>query len=320
MTQTKIAIFEKPKSPKTTDLVKIYLNEIGKIRLLVAEEEILLGKQVQEMAGLLRAKKTLSKKLERECTNSEWANCVSISESQLNQILKAGLQAKKKMIEANLRLVVEVAKRYQNRGVELPDLFQEGAIGLTRAVEKFDPSKGYKFSTYAYHWIRQGITRAIGEKSRTIRLPIHITEKLNKIKKSHCRLAQELGRTATAEEIGSTLKMTVEEVKKYLGWIRGTVSLDVKVGDRENTELLEILPADCVETPDEPTLSAGDLNYLLAHLTSQEREVLILRFGLAGEEQTFKQISQKLNLSRERIRQIEIKALRRLQFIASNLQ
>ena len=166
------------------DTVRTYLRAIGRIPLLTHEQELICGQQVQQMTALLSAKETLARKQGYEPTAQEWADHVEMLETELAEIVRRGQKAKQKMIEANLRLVVAIAKRYQKRGIDLLDLIQEGSIGLTRAVEKFEPGRGYKFSTYAYHWIRQGITRAIAEKARTIRLPIHITEKLNKIKKA----------------------------------------------------------------------------------------------------------------------------------------
>src|SRR6476469_2152727 len=181
----------------TADMVRTYLHEIGRVPLLTHEQEIVYGKQVQQMMALMEAHDALAEKLEREPTQKEWADIVKLSEGELNKIVTLGTRAKRKMIEANLRLVVAIAKKYQKRNMEFLDLIQEGTLGLERGVEKFDPMRGYKFSTYAYWWIRQAITRAIAQHARTIRLPIHITEKLNKIKKVQRELAQKLGRHAT---------------------------------------------------------------------------------------------------------------------------
>lgn len=169
--------------PATTDAVRTYLHEIGRVPLLTREQEITYGKQVQTMMQQLEAKNTLAEQLGREPSQQEWSDAVEMSQDELQTILKQGRRAKGKMIEANLRLVVSIAKKYQKRNMEFLDLIQEGTLGLERGVEKFDPMRGYKFSTYAYWWIRQAITRAIAQTSRTIRLPIHITEKLNKLKK-----------------------------------------------------------------------------------------------------------------------------------------
>ena len=190
----------------TADMVRTYLREIGRVPLLTREQEIVYGKQVQQMMSLLEAKSDLVKKLRREPTLKEWAEQVQKSEAELNEALRAGQRSKRHMIEANLRLVVAIAKKYQKRNMEFLDLIQEGTMGLERGVEKFDPTRGYKFSTYAYWWIRQAITRAIAEKARTIRLPIHITERLNKIKKARQQLSQQLGRTPTLIDILTALE------------------------------------------------------------------------------------------------------------------
>jgi RNA polymerase nonessential primary-like sigma factor len=350
--------FSKSASRRTTDLVRLYLQEIGRVRLLRRDEEVSEAQKVQRYMRLLdlrnesatpadevierfvrlidahdRLASQLGHRpsLERWATAAgvavadlkpsmaagkrRWAELAGLSTQELDQMQSQGIRAKEHMIKANLRLVVSVAKKYQNRGLELLDLIQEGTLGLERAVEKFDPTKGYRFSTYAYWWIRQGITRAIATQSRTIRLPVHITEKLNKIKKAQRKISQEKGRTATIEDIGKELEMTPEQVREVLLRVPRSVSLEIKVGKEKDTELGDLL--ETAETSPEDILMREalqrDLQQLLADLTSRERDVIRMRFGLGdGQPYSLAEIGRALELSRERVRQIEAKALQKL--------
>ncbi len=302
-------------STTSTDTIRQYLREIGRYALLTHEEEIQYGKQVQRMMALLKIRTDLTTQFDRSPTDTEWATAAEMEPTELKSILRTGDRAKRKMVEANLRLVVSVAKKYQRLNLEMLDLLQEGGIGLQRAAEKFDPMKGYRFSTYSYWWIRQAMTRAISEQSRTVRLPVHMTEKLSKIKKTQRQLAVKLGRSSTIAEVAEALAMKPQQVRDCLLQARTPISLDLKVGSEQNTELVELLE-DPGMTPDEYATLNGmreNLAQWMQDLTPQQQQVLRLRYGLADNQpMTLQEISGVLQLTRERIRQIEQSAIKRL--------
>jgi RNA polymerase nonessential primary-like sigma factor len=348
----------RPGNKRTTDLVRMYLQEIGRVQLLGRDEEVDEAQKVQRYMRLLELRVAAAQNgnpviqryinvidardrlasmlghrpsLKRWATEAgiavselkptilagkqSWAEVLNMPLAELDTIETQGLRAKEHMIKANLRLVVSVAKKYQNRGLELLDLIQEGTLGLERAVEKFDPTKGYRFSTYAYWWIRQGITRAIATQSRTIRLPVHVTEKLNKIKKAQRKISQEKGRTASIEDISGELDMTPAQVREVLMKVPRAVSLETKVGKEKDTELGELLETEDISPEDLLTRESlrKDLLNLIAELTDRERDVIQMRFGIgSGQPYSLAEIGRALDLSRERVRQIEAKALQKL--------
>ena len=339
------------------DLLRLYLQDIGRVDLLTSEEEVTLSRQVQQRERLLAQERDLSTRIaairvlldleelqQREAnhishwpTRQEWARAAEMPLSELNrhlnegytlwakesgldakelqQRLREGRRARDRMIQANLRLVVAVAKKYQQRGMELLDLVQEGTLGLERAVEKFDPTRGFRFSTYAYWWIRQGITRAIATQSRTIRLPVHITEKLNRIKRVQQEIASEQGRLASVSDLAKELGVSEDTVRQTLARVPRSVSLETRVGKEQDTQLGDLLE-DGHATPEQTltrNLLHDDLEHLLSELNPREAEVIRSRFGLEDDTpRTLAEIGEAMALSRERVRQIETRALLKL--------
>ncbi len=303
-----------PEGVSIEDPVRMYLKEIGKVPLLSADEEIVLAKAMEEGAKAAELLPELKAALET-CKKSEKAALEKQIEEQ-TEIYNAGEDAKKKLAEANLRLVVSIAKRYVGRGMLFLDLIQEGNLGLIKAVEKFDYSKGYKFSTYATWWIRQAITRAIADQARTIRIPVHMVETINKLVRISRQLLQELGREPTPEEIAVEMKLPEERVREILKISQEPVSLETPIGEEEDSHLGDFIQDDNVPVPAEAaafSLLREQLSEVLGTLTEREQKVLKLRFGLEdGRARTLEEVGKEFNVTRERIRQIEAKALRKL--------
>ena len=294
------------------DSVRAYLRDIGRIPLLEHDEEILLGRKVQRLMEI----KGIESEMEAD-SQADLAGILGITSKQLRQELREGEKAKEKMVTANLRLVVSVAKKYTKRNMELLDIIQEGTIGLVRGVEKFDPGRGYKFSTYAYWWIRQGITRAIAEKSRAIRLPIHVTENLNKLKKAQRELSQLNGQMPDVFQLSERLELPVEEIKDLMCKARQPTSLEIKIGENRDTSLMDLLE-DETQLPDmllEQSCIKEDIRELIGNLPEMQGAVISMRYGI-GEEilepMSMTAIGQVLNMSRDRVRTLEQKAIKEL--------
>ena len=299
------------------DSVRAYLRDIGRVPLLAHDEEILLGRKVQRMMEIEGTRDTCKSSDGVKLTDKELAAELSIDYKDLRRELRDGAKAKEKMVTANLRLVVSVAKKYTKRNMELLDMIQEGTIGLVRGVEKFDPGRGYKFSTYAYWWIRQGITRAIAEKSRAIRLPIHVTENLNKMKKAQRELAQMNGYLPNVFQLSDELGLTVEEIKDLMCKARQPTSLQIKVGENRDTALIDLLE-DESQLPEmllEKSFIKEDIRDLIRDLPEMQAAVISMRYGIGDEmfePMSMTAIGQVLNMSRDRVRTLEMKALRSL--------
>ena len=291
----------------TDDPVRMYLKEIGKVNLLTSEEEIALAQAM--VAG-----KEAREQLETAEKNGE--ELAPETRKELNRLIRKGDDAKQRLAEANLRLVVSIAKRYVGRGMQFLDLIQEGNLGLIKAVEKFDFTKGFKFSTYATWWIRQSITRAIADQARTIRIPVHMVETINKVIRVSRQLLQELGHDPSPEEIAEEMEMPVERVREVLTIAQEPVSLETPIGEEEDSHLGDFIPDEEASEPSEAasfTLLKEQLREVLHTLTPREEKVLNLRFGLDdGRPRTLEEVGKQFSVTRERIRQIEAKALRKL--------
>ena len=304
-----------PDGISVEDPVRMYLKEIGKVPLLSAEEEIELAQKME--TGNVAAEKIQILKSRIEETDDEAEKEEIRAEiKELQKDEGVGAEAKKRLAEANLRLVVSIAKRYVGRGMLFLDLIQEGNLGLIKAVEKFDYRKGYKFSTYATWWIRQAITRAIADQARTIRIPVHMVETINKLIRVSRQLLQELGREPAPEEIAEVMNMPVDRVREILKISQEPVSLQTPIGEEEDSHLGDFIKDDNVPVPADAaafTLLKEQLEEVLGTLTEREQKVLTLRFGLEdGRARTLEEVGKEFNVTRERIRQIEAKALRKL--------
>ena len=286
------------------DPVRMYLKEIGKVNLLTFEEEVELAQTMEAGNAAKEQLEELKDELDDE------------TRAELNKLVKKGERAKQRLAEANLRLVVSIAKRYVGRGMLFLDLIQEGNLGLIKAVEKFDHTKGYKFSTYATWWIRQAITRAIADQARTIRIPVHMVETINKVIRVSRQLLQELGHDPSPEEIAEEMGMPVDKVREILKIAQEPVSLETPIGEEEDSHLGDFIPDEDASEPSEAasfTLLKEQLVEVLSTLTPREEKVLKLRFGIEdGRTRTLEEVGKEFNVTRERIRQIEAKALRKL--------
>ena len=296
----------------TGDSVRAYLRDIGRIPLLEHDEEILLGRQVQRLMEIKACDDLLGNP-----DKEKLADALDVTIKELRKDIRNGERAKDKMVTANLRLVVSVAKKYTKRNMELLDIIQEGTIGLVRGVEKFDPGRGYKFSTYAYWWIRQGITRAIAEKSRAIRLPIHVTENLNKLKKAQRELSQMNGYMPNVFQLSDYLGLTVDEIKDLMCKARQPTSLEIKIGENRDTALIDLLE-DETQLPDtllDQQFIKEDIRELIKDLPEMQAAVISMRYGIGDEmlePMSMTAIGQVLNMSRDRVRTLEHKALKSL--------
>jgi RNA polymerase sigma factor, sigma-70 family len=308
--------------------VELWMLQSRRSQLLTPEEEIRYSQQVQEGERLYKIRKQLAdkRKVDPESISEEdWAKAANLPTWELAVRIQEAEEAKRRLIESNLRLVVSIAKRYASRGISLADLIQEGNLGLIRAVEKFDPERGFRFSTYATWWIRRAIARAVINNSRTIRIPVYVAELINKVIKTELRLQQILQREPTDEEIAAETKMSVERVREIRRAAVEPISIESPVGERDNATLGEFIPSsDIVPTPEDVTerlILREQIDMILEKLQPRERDVVRLRFGLDdGHQRTLEEVGAELKITRERVRQLELRALRKLRQIGERIE
>jgi len=323
LSENKLASISSLKATNDVDLVRSYLRDIGRVPLLSHEQEITLVRQVQEYMQVERAELEIIELTGDKPSIEELSNKLNLSTSTIKKRLRAGQRAKERMVAANLRLVVSVAKKYTKRNMELLDLIQEGTIGLVRGVEKFYPARGYKFSTYAYWWIRQGMTRAIDNSARTIRLPIHISEKLSKMRRVSRELSHKFGRQPTRLEMATEMGIDQKDLEDLISQSAPCASLDAHArGEEDRSTLGELIPDPNCEEPMEGmdrTIQKEHLGTWLSQLNEREQKIMKLRFGLDGEEPlTLAEIGRQINVSRERVRQLEAKAILKLRVMTTH--
>jgi len=321
--ENKLSSIASIKASNDVDLVRSYLRDIGRVPLLSHEQEITLGRQVQEYMEVERAELEVIELTGDKPNIEELSTKLNLSSSIIKKRLRAGQRAKERMVAANLRLVVSVAKKYTKRNMELLDLIQEGTIGLVRGVEKFDPARGYKFSTYAYWWIRQGMTRAIDNSARTIRLPIHISEKLSKMRRVSRELSHKFGRQPTRLEMATEMGIDQKDLEDLISQSAPCASLDAHArGEEDRSTLGELIPDPNCEEPMEGmdrTIQKEHLGTWLSQLNEREQKIMKLRFGLDGAEPlTLAEIGRQINVSRERVRQLEAKAILKLRVMTTH--
>jgi RNA polymerase nonessential primary-like sigma factor len=307
----------------SSNTIQAYLNNIGRIPLLERSQEIEYGQQIQVMLKCQQAQFDLTEQLDHELSQEEWATNLELTIDELESVIETGKLAKLRMVEANLRLVVKIAKQYQHCNLDFLDLIQEGAIGLQRSAEKYDPTKGHRFSTYAYWWIRQAMTRAISQGSRTIRLPIHLVEILSRIRRVERELTQQFGRMPTVEEVAEALNLKPQMVRQYLGHAWHTISLEKPLGENSESRLQDLLADNAALPIDRAAQNelSQEVREAIQKLPPTMREVLVKRFGLdGGDDRSLAEVGKLMGISRERVYQLQQKAFNIIRQRSSGIQ